>query len=132
VSLIPNLLPLIIGAAAMSLLSIKVSFASAMVFSVCLGIVVDDTIHFLLQFKNYLREKKNTKQAIEAVLYTSGTSIFITTILLAIGFGLFAFAQFVLNVDFGIIAAVIFISALIADLIFLPALLLLMEPNHDS
>jgi predicted RND superfamily exporter protein len=124
VSLIPNLLPLAMGAAVMTILEIPLSIGTCLVFSVCLGIVVDDSIHFLLSYRGQILKGVSKEMAIEEVMYTTGTSLFITTVILFFAFGLFAFAQFVPNMHFGIISAVIFISALFSDLIILPALLL--------
>ncbi len=125
ISLICNLSPLMIGAAVMTLFNIPLSISSAMVFSVCLGIVVDDTIHFLMKYIQLDRNRNShdNHQILQQVLKESGSSIFVTSAILVIGFGLFIFAQFMLNVHFGLIAAIILASAAIIDLYILPLLL---------
>jgi predicted RND superfamily exporter protein len=124
ISLIPNILPLAMGAAVMTILDIPLSIGTCLVFSVCLGIVVDDSIHFLLSYRRQILKGVSKELAIQEVMFTTGTSLFITTVILFFAFGLFAFAQFVPNMHFGIIASVIFVTALFADLVILPALLL--------
>lgn len=125
ISLVPNVLPLAMGAMVMTLFSIPLSIGSALVFSVCLGIVVDDTIHFLLHFQKLIHHSPNrsTLEVLEEIFKTTGSSILTTTLVLALAFGLFVLANFQLNVHFGLIAATILLSALAADLVLLPALL---------
>ena len=124
ISLVPNILPLAMGAAVMTMLDIPLSIGTCLVFSVCLGIVVDDSIHFLLSYRRQILKGVSKELAIQEVMFTTGTSLFITTVILFFAFGLFAFAQFVPNMHFGIIASVIFVTALVADLVILPAFLL--------
>jgi len=127
ISLICNLSPLMLGAAIMTIFEIPISISSAMVFSVCLGIVVDDTIHFLMRYKELsiesIQDSKDNQELIARVLRESGSSIFVTSVILVVGFGLFIFAQFMLNVHFGLIAAVILASAAFIDLFILPLFL---------
>ena len=124
-SMIPNLLPLAFGAGAMTLLTKPLDVGTALVSSVCLGIVVDDTIHFLTSF-NICKEKgMNTKDSLKFVLGTTGTALFWTTTILVVGFGAMIFANFTPNSNFGLLTALVLTIALVIDLIFLPALLLI-------
>jgi hypothetical protein len=124
ISIIPNILPLAAGSALMTFLNIPMSIGTCLVFSVCLGIVVDDSIHFLLSYKAQLTRGVEKIKAVENVLMTTGTSLVVTTVILFFAFGLFVFAQFVPNMHFGLISSIVFVSALISDLYILPALLL--------
>ncbi|CBW25889.1 putative integral membrane protein [Halobacteriovorax marinus SJ] len=124
-SMLPNIIPLMVGAGLMKILSTPIDVGTALVSSVCLGIVVDDTIHFLNSF-NALRSKgMATKEALVKVLATTGPALIWTTLILAVGFGALIFANFSPNKNFGIFTALVLLVALVVDLIILPTLLLM-------
>lgn len=125
VSMIPNIIPLAFGAGAMTLLSKPLDVGTALVSSVCLGIVVDDTIHFLTSFKSCKEKGMKTKDALKFVLGTTGAALFWTTLILVVGFGAMIFANFTPNSNFGLLTALVLTIALVIDLVFLPALLLI-------
>jgi predicted RND superfamily exporter protein len=124
-SMIPNVLPLAFGAGAMTLLEKPIDVGTALVSSVCLGIVVDDTIHFLSSYNIFKAKGNSTKDALKLVLGTTGSALFWTTSILVVGFGAMVFADFTPNSNFGILTALVLTIALIIDLVFLPALLLI-------
>lgn len=126
-SLIPNTLPLIFGGGALYFLDIPLNFGTSLVFSVCLGIAVDDTIHFLSAYKEYRDMNINILTSIEKTLSKVGKALIYTTVVLIFGFGIFIFGGFIPNVYFGIICAIILFFALVLDLVFLPALLLILK-----
>ena len=122
-SLLPNVIPLIFGTAIMTLLGMSIDLGTSLFISVCLGIAVDDTIHFLTHYVNLART-----QDIETALFTvfkeTGPSLLLTTIILIVSFGLFAFGEFVPNIQFGVLCSIILTFALFIDLFFLPAIIL--------
>ena len=122
-SLIPNMIPLLIGGAVMYFFKMNLNIGTALVASVCLGIAVDDTIHFLSNY--YILRKKGIecKLAMAQVFTYTGNALFITTLILALSFGVFMFGDFIPNVYFGVLAAIVLSMAYIIDVIFLPALL---------
>lgn len=124
ISLIPNVLPLVLGGAIMVLGKVDLNIGSALVFSVCLGIAVDDTIHFL---SNYYRLKKDgmPEKDIMGTIYTyTGSALVVTTVILASGFGIYYFGDFIPNENFGMLCAFVLTGALLIDMFFLPALLM--------
>lgn len=123
-SLVPNLIPLFIGGGALMALGIYIDSGVAVVCSVCLGIAVDDTIHFIGNYQRLTREGVDQKVAIAEVLKGTGNALIITTLILLASFGSFATADYIPNANFGIICVVVLSSALILDLIFLPAFIL--------
>jgi hypothetical protein len=133
ISLIPNFIPLFLGGAYMKLLGLHLNIGTTLVASVCLGIAVDDTIHFL---SNYYRltteEGKSKEQAIETIFAYTGNALLITTVILVSCFGLFMLGDFTPNVNFGLLSALVLISALIVDFTFLPALLLTGKTKRKS
>ncbi len=124
ISLIPNVLPLIFGGAVMAIAGIDLNIGSALVFSVCLGIAVDDTIHFLSNYYRYKKEGMEELQIMATIFTYTGSALVVTTAILASGFGVYILGDFVPNVNFGLLCAFVLTGALAIDMIFLPALLL--------
>jgi len=123
-TLIPNVFPLVLGAGIFYFSGFDVDMGTVLVASVCLGIAVDDSIHFLFEFKNYREIGFDSKSAIEKIITTTFPALLMTTILICIGFGAFIFGNYVPNVKFGVSVAIVLFIALLADFIVLPAILL--------
>ncbi|EQC48970.1 sterol-sensing domain of SREBP cleavage-activation [Bacteriovorax sp. BSW11_IV] len=123
-SLIPNVVPVIAGAGILTLLSKPIDVGCAIVASVTLGIAVDDTIHFLFNYRAFRDRGLNAFEAIVDVLHTTGFALIVTTVILVSGFGVFMFAHLVPNINFGILCAFVLSVALLCDLVLLPALIL--------
>ena len=97
----------------------------AAVASVSLGIVVDDTVHFLSKFVRGIREKGYDRAgAIRYAFETVGYALVVNTVVLVIGFAYLATSHFKMNADLGLLTALAITFALIFDFLFLPALLL--------
>lgn len=124
IAMLPNLLPMVFGGALMVLIGVYVDIGTSMVIVVCLGIAVDDTIHFIANYKHYRELGLEIPEAIEKTFAVTGKALVVTTVLLVAGFGSFLFAEFVPNRTFGILCAQILVFALIIDLTLLPALLI--------
>jgi uncharacterized protein len=124
ISLLPNFLPLVIGAGFMYVAGMSLNIGTAIVASVCLGIAVDDTIHFLSQFYHWRSLGKSREESLIQVMTFTGSALLVTTVILVFAFGLFVLGSFTPNVNFGVMCAFILSIALIVDLIFLPALLI--------
>ncbi len=124
IAMLPNVLPMIFGGALMVLMDVYVDIGTSMVIVVCLGIAVDDTIHFIANYKYYRDQGLEIPDSIEKTFSITGKALVVTTILLVAGFGSFAFAEFVPNRTFGILCAQILVFALVIDLTLLPALLI--------
>lgn len=123
-AMIPNTVPLIIGSALMYLLGKPLDMGTVIITSVCLGIAVDDTIHFIANYRKYIKNGYSPVDAVANVFSYTGPALVLTTVILVVGFGTFMFADFLPNVNFGIMTATILSTALIVDLTLLPALLL--------
>ncbi len=131
-SMFPNVIPLLFGGALMQLLDKPIDIGTSIVSTVCLGIAVDDTIHFVSSFKQYRGQGLSPKRAITETFLVTGKALVVTTILLVMGFGAFVFADFVPNRNFGILCSMILALALLTDLLFLPALLLTVERKKEK
>lgn len=131
-SLVPNVLPLVFGGAFMKLMDIDLNIGSSLVASVCLGIAVDDTIHFLSNFYRYRSQGYSLDETIAKIYTYTGSALIVTTAILASGFGLYMIGDFIPNVNFGLLCAVILTVALVVDLVFLPALLIFLQDKKDK
>ena len=133
VSLVPNLVPPIMGFGIWAILIGEVNMAVAMVTSISLGIIVDDTVHFLSKY--YRAVKENALAAKDAVRYafnTVGTALIVTSFVLIFGFSTLAFSAFKMNSLMGLLTAVIIGCALIADFLLLPPLLIMLEKKKKA
>ncbi|MBG08567.1 MAG: hypothetical protein CME68_07400 [Halobacteriovoraceae bacterium] len=131
-SLIPNVYPLVLGAGAMQLMGKNIDLGTALVTSVCLGIAVDDTIHFLTNLNRRLKKSNDLEYCLAQVLTFTGPALIFTTIILVAGFGVLAFADFVPNYNFGVLSVLVLITALITDLVLLPAVLIRLDKNKKG
>ena len=138
-SMVPNTLPILATFGAWALLVGMVGFSVASVAAVSLGIVVDDTVHFLSKYQRARTERNETPaQAISYAFKTVGAALIVNTVVLSIGFAVLAGSTFKLNADLGLMTALAIVFALILDFLFLPALLLLVDrkktlnPNKHS
>lgn len=125
-SLIPNLTPAIVGFGLWALLGGTINVGISIVFGMTLGIIVDDTIHFLTKYLRARRE--HGYSAADAVRYafdTVGRALVVTTIVLMSGFVILSQSSFGMNEGMAKVTTIIIISALIIDFLMLPAILLI-------
>ena len=125
-SLVPNGLPILTTFGAWALLVGEVGFSVATVASISLGIIVDDTVHFLSKYVRARDEKLlNVEDSIRYAFRNVGLAIVVNTIILTAGFLVMTTSAFKMNVDLGLMTILSIIGALILDFLLLPALLLL-------
>ncbi|GHV06048.1 membrane protein [Campylobacterota bacterium] len=124
-SMIPNLTPIIIGMALMVVLGIAFDMFVMLVGSIVLGLVVDDTIHFIHNFRRSYLKTHDIIVSLEETMLGTGRALVITSVVLALGFGVYLFAEMQNIVGFGIIASACIVLALLADLLLTPALFIL-------
>ncbi|WP_412474340.1 efflux RND transporter permease subunit [Halobacteriovorax sp. YZS-1-1] len=130
-SLIPNVLPLSVAAGIMYLVGDELNIGNVIVFAVCLGIAVDDTIHFVSNYKLKMMAGMSGHDALASTMHQTGKALTLTTLMLTIAFGLFYLGDFVPNQKFGVYCSIILTLALIADLIVLPAALLSLKSSRE-
>ena len=128
ISLIPNLLPAGVGYGIWALLNGQLSMGQMLVLSLTIGIVVDDTVHFL---SKYLRAKQQnnatTQDAVRYAFKQVGPALWITTAVLMLGFGMLSFSGFIPNSNLGLLTVAIILAALLLDFFLLPPLLMLID-----
>jgi len=118
---LPNLFPLGCMALAMWLFSIKTTLAGVMVFSIAFGIAVDDTIHLLYTF--YKHKGEPFEQRWLFTLRQDARAIFLTSLVLTLGFLTLTSSSFIPTRDFGLLLGIGMMSAYLGDVIFVPMLL---------
>lgn len=132
-SLIPNLIPLGIAFGVWFLIDGEIKFVQAIVLNMTVGIIVDDTIHFLTK---YLRARRELGLAPEAAIrhafHTVGAALVVTTAILVAGFGLLTQSAFIPNSANAMLTCIVLVVALVADLLFLPPLLLRADRAHPA
>ncbi|VAX09065.1 Predicted exporter of the RND superfamily [hydrothermal vent metagenome] len=125
ISIVPNLIPIGMAFGIWGLFVGQVGLALSVVSSMTLGIVVDDTVHFLSKYLRARREKGlNSEDAVRYAFATVGTALWVTSVVLVLGFGMLAFSSFELNSGMGLLTAITIALALMADFLFLPPLLM--------
>lgn len=133
ISLIPNLTPVIVATGIWALTVGVLGLAAAMVFAISIGIVVDDTVHFLSKYLRAKKEKNlSTADAIRYAFSTVGHALWVTTFVLVVGFGILTMSSFLVNEQTGFMMAITIAAALIIDFLFLPALLLILDKDKNT
>ena len=128
VSIVPNLLPAVMGFGVWGLTVGQVGLSLSVVVAMTIGIVVDDTVHFLTKYRRARREYgQSPEEAVHYAFETAGRALFTTTVVLVAGFMIFAFSPFIPTAQVGVLTATIIGFALLADLSLLPALLLVLD-----
>jgi predicted RND superfamily exporter protein len=134
ISILPNITPLAITMGYIGLRGYSLSMSNVIVFAISLGVAVDDTIHFLARFREELeiskiRGETDVLAAIRRTCLGTGRAILMTTLLIVCGLAVLLLSAFVPTRRFAELSAVTMISALLGDLLLLPASLKLFWPR---
>ena len=131
ISLIPNLLPAALAFGVWGALVGQVNMAVAVVAGMALGVVVDDSVHFLTKYQIARRELKlSARDAVISAFNGVGTALVVTTLILVAGFAILAQSSFGVNSYMAMLTAIALVIALIADLTLLPALLIVLDKGQ--
>ena len=132
-SLIPNLIPLVITAGIMGWVGVPLKPSTVLIFSVALGIAIDITIRFLVNYKQQLKSNgSDVKKTVVETIHSTGLSIIYTSIVLIAGFIIFCFSGFGGTKALGWLTSLTLIAATIANVVLLPALLLTFFRQKDK
>lgn len=123
ISILPNLIPGLLIYGLWGLIVGEIDIAAAVTFSLCLGIIVDDTIHLLSGYQQNIKAGYSAEEAMNTAIIQSGPALLITTLVIGIGFSILAFSQMGPNATIGYMSAPIIFSALVLDFFLLPLLL---------
>ncbi|GGF54538.1 efflux RND transporter permease subunit [Alteromonas lipolytica] len=124
IALIPNVLTTLAILGVIGWLGIPLDIMTITIAAIAMGIAVDDTLHFVHGYLAGLDSgHQAAKKASKAAFKHSGLAILMTTTVIAVGFSLFGFSDFIPSVYFGLLTSLAMLMALIADLTLLPAML---------
>jgi len=130
ISLIPNLVPAALAFGLWGLLVGRVGLALSVVSAMSLGVIVDDTVHFLTKYVRARREQNMTSEdAVRYAFSTVGMALWVTSLVLIAGFLVLAQSAFEVNSGMGLLTAIILAIALVADFLFLPPLLIALDTS---
>lgn len=131
-SMIPNLTPIMFGVAFMYLYGLPLDMFTILIGAIAIGMVVDDTIHYMHNFKRYYILHNDVDEAIRLTLHSTGRAIFITSIVLSSGFLVFMFASMTNLFNFGLITGITVMVAMIMNLTLTGALMKLFIKSHSD
>ncbi|WP_446011531.1 efflux RND transporter permease subunit [Candidatus Electrothrix sp.] len=131
-SMIPNLFPIILTLGIMGWFHVPLDLFTMLIGSISIGLAVDDTIHFMHNFRRYFEQRGDAKQAVMETLHSTGRAMLITTCVLSLGFFIFMFANLNNLFNFGWLTGLTIIMALLSDYFIAPALMVLVNRQKSS
>jgi predicted RND superfamily exporter protein len=129
ISMIPNLLPIIVVMGIMGAFSVYIDLNALMICSIAIGLVVDDTMHFMYNYRKYYDRFGDARQAVRETFLTTGRALLITALVLTANFFVLLLATFPVTHKFGFFTGLVILMALLADFIVAPALMVLVMPR---
>lgn len=125
IALLPNIFPSVIMLGLWGVFVGEVNLGVAIVFTVTTGIIVDDTIHLFSKYAEGMRSGMITEDAIRYSFNQAGKGVVVTTVVLCSGFAVLIFSDFMINVTLGIMVSLTIGIALVFDMLFMPATLMM-------
>jgi len=127
------LAPAAIGFGIWGLYSGQVGLSLSVVIGMTLGIVVDDTVHFLSKYLHARRDKNaSAEEAVHYAFDNVGRALWVTTFVLVAGFTVLAQSSFKMNAEMGFLTAITIFVALVVDFLFLPPLLMVLDKSEKK
>jgi hydrophobe/amphiphile efflux-3 (HAE3) family protein len=126
-SMIPNLAPIVIVLGIMGLFQIELNLFTMLVANIAIGLAVDDTIHFMHNFRRYFEQSGDAKLAVQETMHTAGRAMLVTSCVLSVGFFVFIFAEMNNVSNFGLLTGSAIVLALLADYFISPALMVVVH-----
>ncbi len=120
--MLPNLFPTALVFGFLAWMNIAVDIGAMMTASVALGIAVDDTVHYMAWFRRASEAGHTRKESAWIAYEHCGVAMTQTTIIAGFGMGMFAFSTFNPTMKFGVLMVPLLLTALLGDLVMLPAL----------
>ena len=127
IAILPNCFPIMMNFGIMGWLGIPLSASTSLIASIAIGLAVDDTIHYLYRYNREFKKDLDKDRALRDTIKNIGKPIIFTTLTISIGFFVLMFSHFKPTATFGFLMVITMLTALIGDLILLPALMLHVE-----
>jgi predicted RND superfamily exporter protein len=125
ISIIPNVIPISFALCVVRGLQIPLDLFTVLIGNIAIGLVVDDTLHFIHHFRNHFQTTGDRREAIMMTYESVGTSMVFTSVVLAMGFLTFTLSSMNNLTHFGLITAFVIVLALISDLLVTPSVIML-------
>ena len=125
IMMLPNLLPIAMILGFMQLTDTPLDMFTLLIGAIAIGIIVDDSIHFIHGFQRAFKKSGSALQAVEQTFHDEGRALLITTVILCCGFLVYLFSALHNLQNFGLLTALCILLALIADFILAPAIIFL-------
>jgi predicted RND superfamily exporter protein len=132
ISMIPNILPIIFLSTIMVIFKMPLDMFTLLIGAIALGLAVDDTVHFMHNFRRYELKYNDVDKAVRLTLLGTGRAITLTSIVLALGFLVLTFSQMNNMFDFGVLTASAILVAVLADFFLMPAIMKLIIKDKTS
>jgi len=130
VSMIPNLTPIIVTLGLMGWLGIPLDIFTMLIGSIAIGLAVDDTIHFMHNYRSYHHDTGNVRAAVRKTLLSTGRAMMVTSVVLSLGFIIYVMSTLTNLINFGWLVALTIMLALLADFFLAPALMAVLHKAH--
>ena len=127
-AIVPNMIAVAMVLGLMGWLRISLDMMTITIAAICIGIAVDDTIHYVHRFTEEFAEDKNYWAAVKRSHASIGRAMYYTTITITLGFSILALSNFVPSIYFGLLTGFSMLVALLANLTLLPLLIVRIKP----
>ncbi|MBI9075868.1 MAG: RND family transporter [Desulfatibacillum sp.] len=132
VAMFPNLLPIVLIMGIMAACSINLNMNTLMIGSIAIGLVVDDTMHFIYNFRRYYRFTGDAEKAVRETFLGTGRALLITSLVLSAGFFVLLSGTLLHMVQFGFFTGLVILVALLADFLLVPALMIVLARGRNK
>ena len=124
--MIPNISPILVMITVMVIFDMPLDMFTMLIGAIAIGLAVDDTVHFMHNFRRYEQQYNDVNKAVRLTLLTTGRAMIVTTIVLSFGFFVFMGASMSNIFNFGLLTGIAIIVAVLADFFLVPALMKVM------
>ena len=131
-SIIPSILPIILAGSFAGWLGVYLDSSAVVIFAMTMGIAVDDAIHVMSRYLLAKNSGENTHDSIKRAMNESGRAVVFSSIVLVFGFSVLCLGSFTTVVNVGLFGSIIMSLALLGDLLFLPAILYLVDGTGEA
>lgn len=128
IALIVNIIPVSVVFGLMGFANIPLNIMTITIAAICMGIAVDDTIHYIHRFKKEFYECGDYIIAMKKSHQSIGYAMYYTSLVIILGFSILVVSNFIPTIHFGLLTVLVMIIVLLADLLLLPKLLILLKP----
>ncbi len=132
IALVPNAVPILVVNGLMGWLGLRVNMGAAMIAAVSVGLSIDSSIHYLMDYQRLRGRGASLNEALDTVQRSVGRALVFSTLALITGFSVLAISEFVPTCYFGVLISLSMLGGLIGNLLWLPLLIRMTEPHGQE